>query len=219
MDMKRVILLPLLVMLTVLCMAQKTATSAMKPVSAAEQKTMIEKVEATAATIKSLKCDFVQEKTLSLLNDKLTSKGQMSFRRPNQLCWEYLSPYTYTFILNDTKVMLKSSHSKEVLDVRSSQLFQEITRIMMNSVTGKCLSDKSSFAVTMYKSNDEWIAKLLPQKKNMKQMFTTIMLHINPKEGIVNKVVMTEKTGDSTVIQLKNITKNGKIDDKVFSIN
>lgn len=217
--MKRAFLLSLLVMLTILCMAQKTGAAAMKPVSTAEQKVMIEKVEATAAALKSLKCDFVQEKTLSLLNDKLISKGVMCYRRPNQLCWEYLSPYTYTFILNDTKVMLKSSQRKEVLNVRSSQLFQEITRIMMNSVTGKSLSDRSSFVVTMYKTGDEWIAKLIPQKKNMKQMFSSIVLHINSKEGIVSKVEMTEKTGDTTIIQLKNVTKNGKIDDKTFSIN
>lgn len=201
-----------MVVMHMACMAQKAATPA-------EQKSMIEKVETTAASIKSMQCDFVQEKTLSLLNDKMTSKGVMFYRKPNQLRWEYLSPYTYTFIFNDTKVLLKSSQKKDVIDVRSSQLFQEIARIMMNSVTGKCLSDKSNFAVTMYKAGDEWTAKLVPQKKNMKQMFSTIILHINPKEGVVNKVEMTEKTGDSTVILLKNIVKNGKIDDKVFSIH
>lgn len=190
-----------------------------KAVTAAEQKAMIEKVEAAASGINTLQCDFVQEKVFSLLNDKMIAKGVMHFRKPNLLHWEYTTPYTYTFVLNGTKVLLKSKQKKDVIDVRSSQLFQEIAKIMMNSVTGKCLSDKSNFAVTMYKSDSEWQAKLVPQKKNMKQMFSAIVLHIDPSQGVVNKVEMKEKTGDTTEIQLKGITKNGKIDDKVFSID
>lgn len=195
------------------------ASFAQEAVSSAEQASMIKRMETAAQAIVCLQCDFEQEKQLSLLNDKLVSKGIMYFKQPHYLYWEYTEPSAFTFVLNGTKVLLKSNQKKDVIDVKSSQLFQEIVRIMMNSVTGRCLSDKDNFNVTMYKEKKEWIARLIPLKKNMKQMFSSIQLHILPEQGIVNKVDMTEKTGDTTVIRLKNIKKNEKINENVFHID
>ncbi len=151
----------------------------------------------------------------------MVSRGVMYYGKTGKLRWEYTSPYTYTFLINGTNVMLKSSKKKDVIDIQSSRIFKEIARIMMNSVTGQCLSSKEDFAVTMFRSNDdkEWLAELVPQKKQMKQMFSLIRLHIDPKQNVVTKVDMTEKTGDSTSIQLMNTKINTPIDGKVFNLD
>ena len=67
----------------------------------------IQEISRVAASIKTLKCDFVQTKNLKMIGDKMVSKGVMYCSQPNQLRWEYLSPYTYTFILNENQVLLK----------------------------------------------------------------------------------------------------------------
>ncbi len=65
---------------------------------------VIKKINTTAAELKSMSCTFVQTKNLSMLNDKMVSKGQMYYSQPNKLRWEYTSPYNYIFIFNETKV-------------------------------------------------------------------------------------------------------------------
>ncbi len=204
----------LTLLLTLLC----ATGMAQKPVTAFEQKQMLAKIEASAKSIQSLQCDFTQEKRLSLLNDKMVSKGVMRFKRPDRLYWHYSSPYTYTFVINGTQVAITSHEKKQVIDVKQNALFQEIVKMMMNSVTGKCLTDKTSFSVKMYRDGANRRAELTPVKKQMKKLFSTITLLIDPAKGMVHTVVMKERSGDTTTIRLNNIRKNVTVDEKVFRI-
>lgn len=191
---------------------------AQQPVGADESRKMVAEVCAAAAEMTSLQCDFVQVKQLSLLQTALTSKGKMYYRGGDRLRWEYTSPYTYTFVLNGDRVMLKSSEKTDVVSVRSSRMFQEIARIMLNSVTGRCLADESDFKVTMYEADGQWEARLVPQQKEMAALFSEVRLHINPKLRMVTVVELKEQSGDTTRIEMKNVRKNGTIDDAVFSV-
>ena len=171
-----------------------------------------------ASAMKTMQCDFTQTKHLRMLNDKMTSKGRMYYQQTNRLRWEYTSPYSYTFILNDDKVLLKNKQRNDVIDVNKNKLFREIARIMMNSVVGTSLTDDKSFKSTITTNNSEWIASLLPQRKDLKQLFQKIILHFSKKNAMVKQVELIEKNGDKTVIELNNIRTNEKISADMFTI-
>ena len=171
-----------------------------------------------ASAMKTMQCDFTQTKHLRMLNDKITSKGRMYYQQTNRLRWEYTSPYSYTFILNDDKVLLKNKQRNDVIDVNKNKLFREIARIMMNSVVGTSLTDDKSFKSTIATNGNEWIASLLPQRKDMKQLFQKIILHFNRTNAMVKQVELIERNGDKTVIELNNIRTNEKISADMFTI-
>lgn len=191
---------------------------AQQPADAAESRKMVAEVCAAAAEMTSLQCDFVQVKQLSLLQTVLTSEGKMYYKGGDRLRWEYTSPYVYTFVLNGDRVMLKSSEKTDVVSVRSSKMFQQIARIMLNSVTGRCLADGGDFRVTMYKGGKEWEARLVPQQKELAALFSEVCLHIDPKLRMVTVVELKERSGDTTRIEMKNVRKNETIDNAVFSV-
>lgn len=202
-----------------LLMFMITTSWAQTAVSAAEQKQMISQINSAAKAIKTLQCDFTQVKHISLLGNDMTSQGRMYFKGGNKLRWEYSKPYSYTFIINGGKVQMKRSNSQtSTIDVNSSRLFQEITRIMMLSVTGECLSNASDFKVKMYKSKNEWEARITPVKKEMAKMFSSIILHFDAQQKMVTCVEMKEKSGDTTVIRMTNAKKNQNIADNMFVI-
>lgn len=178
----------------------------------------IQEISKAASNLNTMQCDFVQTKSLKMLGDKMISKGKMYYSLPNLLKWEYTAPYTYTFILNDNQVLLKRGNRSDVIDINQNKLFKEITRIMMNSILGKCLTEKKDFSVKVTPDRKEYIATLVPIKKDMKQMFTKIVLHYDIKEGMVKVVDMYEKNGDNTIIELSNIEKNHQINASVYSI-
>lgn len=184
----------------------------------AEQQ-IINKINVAASKLTTMQCDFVQVKNVKLLNEKITSNGKMFYSQPNKLRWEYFSPYTYTFILSGNKVTLQKDKKSNIIDVHQNKMFREIVNIMMNSVVGKCLSDKKSFKTTVTDSSSEWIATLIPQSKELKQMFSKIVLHFNKQQSVIVKVDMFEKNGDSTTITLENIVKNIIINEKVYFIH
>jgi outer membrane lipoprotein carrier protein len=171
-----------------------------------------------ASAMKTMQCDFTQTKHLRMLNDKMTSKGRMYYQQTNRLRWEYTSPYSYTFILNDDKVLLKNAQRNDVIDVNKNKLFREIARIMMNSVVGTSLTDDKSFKSTIATNGSEWTATLLPQRKDLRQLFQKIILHFNRTNAMVKQVELIEKNGDKTVIELNNIKTNEKISADMFTI-
>lgn len=180
---------------------------------------IIKQIDRANAEMKSLECDFVQTKHLKLLNDKMVSYGKMYYQQPSQLRWEYSKPYTYVFILNSNQVLLKNAQREDVVDVNNNKMFKEIVRLMMGSVVGSFLSDDKSFDVKITTSGNEWVATLLPLKRDMKQMWTKLVLHFDSAQKRVSQVEMFEPSGDYTTIELKNIRQNAAINPAVFSIN
>lgn len=178
-----------------------------------------QQINVVASKMKTMQCDFVQTKYLKMLNDKMVSRGKMYYQQSNKLRWEYTSPYTYTFVLNGSKVLISKGKRSDVINVNQSKFFKEIARIMMNSVVGKCLTDSKDFKVSLTGASAEYVATLYPQQKQMKQMFQKIILHFNKQKSTVSKVELIEKKGDRTIIELKNVKSNAPINAKVFGIN
>lgn len=178
-----------------------------------------QQINAVASKMKTMQCDFVQTKYLKMLNDKMVSRGKMYYQQSDKLRWEYTYPYTYTFVLNGSRVLISKGKRNDVINVNQSKFFKEIARIMMNSVVGKCLTDSKDFKVSLAGSSAEYVATLYPQQKQMKQIFQKIILHFNKQKSTVFKVEIIEKKGDRTIIELKNVKNNVPINAKVFGIN
>ena len=177
-----------------------------------------QKIAAAAQAMTSLQCDFVQTKQLKMLNDKMTSEGRMYYSQKDKLRWEYVKPYQYIFIMNGDRVLLKNKERSDVIDVRQNKIFREIARIMMSSVVGDCLSDDRTFKTSISTVGGQWVATLLPQRKDMKQMFQKIILHFDQRQATVSRVELVEKNGDQSTIDLKNIRKNETIDSRTFAV-
>jgi outer membrane lipoprotein carrier protein len=177
-----------------------------------------QKVNQTASAMKTMQCDFVQTKHLKMLNNDFVSHGKMYYQQSNKLRWEYTSPYSYTFILNNDQVLLKNKQRNDLIDVKQNKLFKEIVRIMMSSVIGNCLTDDKNYKVSIATIGNEWVATLLPQRKDMKQMFQKLVLHFNAKKSVVNTVELYDKNGEKTIIELKNIRINETIHPHMFVI-
>ena len=176
------------------------------------------KINQAATAMKTMQCDFVQTKNRKMLNDKLISKGKMYYQQGNKLRWEYTSPYQYAFILNNDKVLIKNNQRNDVVDVKQNKLFKEITRIMMSSVVGNCLTDDKGFKTSIIANSKDWIANLTPLRKDMKQMFQKMILHFNPQKAVVTSVELIERNGDKTVIDLKNVRVNETLRADMFAV-
>lgn len=205
----------ILFFLFALCLGFSTASAQQKVDEAKVKK----QIGAVASSMKSMQCDFVQTKYVKLLNEKMVSRGKMYYQQSNKLRWEYTSPYSYTFVLNGSKVLISKGNRSDVINVNQSKVFKEIARIMMNSVVGNCLNDKKDFKVSLAGSATEYIATLYPQQKQMQQMFQKIILYFNKAQSTVSRVELIEKKGDRTVIELKNVKTNGAVNAKVFQIS
>ncbi len=200
----------------ILTLTLSLSATAQTKLAGEEQKQVLEKIDKAATGMKSMQCDFLQTKTMKMLKHDMVSKGVMYFKHPNQLRWQYTSPYDYIFILNGEKVNIKSTKSSQQIDVQKNKMFRQITGIILNSITGGNLKNSADFTVEIYRSGKSHFARLYPKKKELKQIYQTIEIHFNPALTMVSSVRMTEKTGDVTVVQLQNVKTNIAINAKMF---
>ena len=183
-----------------------------------QERQAIQQVSRAAAAMKTMQADFVQTKHLRMLGEKMVSRGRMCYQQSDKLRWEYTKPYAYTFILNGNSVMMSKGGRRDVVDVNRNKVFREIARMMMSSVVGTCLTDSRNFKVSVETAQQTYTATLLPQKKDMKAMFTRIVLVFNRKTSVVSKVTMYEKNGDRTEITLDNVRTGAAVSPTEFTI-
>ena len=188
------------------------------PLTPAEKHKAIAQINASVGKIQSLNGTFTQTKNLKMLNDKMVSHGRMMFKAPGKLRWEYTDPYTYLFIFNGTKVYVGNAKKKDVIDTNSNKIFREVARIMMSTVTGKALTSKDEFTVDIADGGKTWNVTLVPKKKEMKGMFSKILLVFNKADSMISEVNLFEKNGDKTNIRMQGMAKNKAVNETHFTI-
>ncbi len=165
--------------------------------------------------INTIQSDFVQEKNLSLLDDKITSRGKFWFRRENAVRMEYTSPFQYLMVVNGTDVYIKDSKKENRLSSGSNKLFRQINRIMIDCVNGNAL-DSKDFTVQLFSGSNDHLIALTPVEKTLKTMFSHVYIFVDKGDFSVTRVEMHEPSGDHTLIRFVNRQMNVNLPDALF---
>ncbi|MEO6220779.1 MAG: outer membrane lipoprotein carrier protein LolA [Ginsengibacter sp.] len=178
------------------------------------------KVDFSAATQKSssIKSDFVQEKNLAMLSEKIVSKGQFWFKKESRVRMEYKQPFTYLMILNKDKIFVKDGQKENKISTRSNKLFRQINKIMIDCMQGTTLSNPD-FKTRVFENKNASLVELTPLTKGLKELFKTINVIVDKKDFSVNSILMQENSGDNTLIRFNNKELNASIADALFIIN
>jgi outer membrane lipoprotein-sorting protein len=172
---------------------------------------------AVAQKTTSVKSDFTQEKNLSMLSEKITSKGKFWFKKPNTLRMEYSKPFEYLMILNKDKVYIKDGQKENTVSTRSNKIFKQINQIVLDCIQGTALSNPS-FKSAVFENKTTYLVSLSPVGKDLKDFFKTINITIYKKNYEVNVIEMLESSGDSTTLRFTNKETNATIPDALFAI-
>ena len=184
-----------------------------------QEKQVLAKMEQSSNALRSLQCNFVQSKRMKILSKEMQSKGVLYFVKPDKIRWQYTAPYDYTFIMNGDKVQIKSAKSTKNIDIQGNKIFRQITTIILNTVTGGGIMNSADFDVTLFKQGDVYFAKMLPKKKEVKQVYASIEVYFNPTLTMVESIKMIEKSGEYTTVKLLSPKVNTTINESVFKVN
>lgn len=176
-----------------------------------------QKIESMSKNTSSIESDFTQEKNLSMLSEKIVSKGHFVFKKDNLLRWEYNSPTKYLIVINKDKILIKDEKKTTKYDMNSNKVFKEINDIMLSCVQGTIF--KSNKFKTAYFENEKYYKlELKPLVKNMKDTFKTINLMFDKTVSSVVKIEMIEASEDVTTIDFLNKKLNAAIPQELFII-
>ena len=191
-------------------------TSDLTPMGTEDSQKALEEIISACTEIKSLQADFTQERSSTMLSETVVSQGRMYYQ-DGMLRWEYTSPNAFLFISDGSNTILKSSEGTQKVDASSNRLYKRIAGMIRGSLTGEALSGSGDFKVSMFSDDGLYVAQLVPQKRDLRQMYKSVRMHFD-KDLKVVQVDLVESSGQ-TVIHILNAQYNTEIDPQYFTLS
>ena len=186
-----------------------------KAVAVAQTPALLEKIAQNTKAIQSLQADFIQEKKLSYLTEMQISKGIMHYKSANLLHWEYQTPTAFSFILNNSKIIMKNAKGTMQYNANSNKSFKAMSELILGMINGNGIQNSADFNATLYSNGKQTLVKLVPIQKELKKMFQEVQLYLN-QDYTASKIEMTETSGDKTTISFSAVKKNITLPDTLF---
>jgi outer membrane lipoprotein-sorting protein len=171
----------------------------------------------TATKLNTIQADFIQVKSLNILEEKISSKGKFWFKKENKVRMEYTSPYKYLLIINQDKMTIQDETKTTTLSSKSNKLLEYVNKIMIDCIQGTAI-DSKEFVVKVFENDKQYLLEMLPSKKEMKEFFSDIRLYIEKSDYSVQRMEMIEPGGDNTMFTFLNKKFNEKIEETIFTV-
>ena len=177
------------------------------------------KLEVMSGSTHTIVSDFIQEKNLSILSEKIISKGLFMFRQENNIRWEYTEPTKYLIIISNNKLYTRDEKNQKLYDLQTSKMFQEMNRFISGCIQGDILKNDQEYAIEYFENSKRYYVKLIPRNEKMKQMLQEVQIYFDKSDLTVASLKMVESGEDYTKIDFINKKLNTDIPLEKFSFN
>ena len=164
--------------------------------------------------VSSITCKFVQTREISVLADKVDKSGVFYFLYPGNILLTY-DDGDYTKITEEL-LEIKSRGKISTTKVSSNPILKNISTVMSACINADFSNIAKVFTIDARERENEWIVTLAPQRGKATSKIANIVLEFE-KEGMsLDKLILKEKSGDSTTYTFSHKQFNIHIDNVLF---
>jgi outer membrane lipoprotein-sorting protein len=167
------------------------------------------------AKMEAVKGDIKQEKVFSFLTEKLVSEGFFLYQKESKLRWEFKEPIEYIILINENSMRLKEE-GEEKKYKGMNQILRQVKEIIIGCIDGSIMTN-SNYKTAFFANETDIRIQLRPKAKNLKEFIQQIEVVFSIEGSTLQKVTLTDPTGDLTDIRFSNIVVNEKIDAAAFA--
>jgi outer membrane lipoprotein-sorting protein len=167
------------------------------------------------AKMEAVKGDIKQEKAFSFLTEKLVSEGFFLYQKESKLRWEFKEPIEYIILINENSMRLKEE-GEEKKYKGMNQILRQVKEIIIGCIDGSIMTN-SNYKTAFFANETDIRIQLRPKAKNLKEFIQQIEVVFSIEGSTLQKVTLTDPTGDLTDIRFSNIVVNEKIDAAAFA--
>ncbi len=173
---------------------------------------IIEKSEKTVTIVS----EFEQFKHLDFLSNDIKSSGNLAYKAPNLIKWEYNEPFKYSIVFKNDKLFINDEGVKSNVDLSSNKTFKSLNNLIIKSVRGDMFDDEL-FDMQYYENQKKYVIKFIPKENTLKSIISVFILSFDKKSLDVIEIKMQENTEDYTLLKFINQKINTTVSDEVFS--
>jgi outer membrane lipoprotein-sorting protein len=190
-----------------------------KPMDAASIELLKTRIRETALATRTISCDFIQEKEMAMIAEKIVSAGKFYLKKEKMLRWEYLRPFSYLIIIKNDQISVKDENKVSQFNLQSNKVFLEVNRVILGSIQGTLFSDEQNFRSRFFENPVSWVVRLETLTPRLKESLSEIVIWFDRKDCAVTHLEMHEPGGDCTRINFTARKINQPIADEKFVVN
>lgn len=179
---------------------------------------LIDKIDAKAATIETMKARFVQRKEISLLVEPVEMKGTFYLKKRTGIKLDFDPKEDLVMVMKEEELISLSPGSKKashiVLKKRHGRMAQ---RLLSDKLTNLVNNFKVERMVSNSETGKEQHLNLTPIKRRVKKRFNNIEIWVN-EAYLIHRIKVVLKDGDVYQLSLDHIEINPEIDSAIFDI-
>ena len=166
----------------------------------------LNKIKQAMSNVQEIKADFTQEKHLSLFKHTLIISGNLEIKFPHYFKWIVNSPLKSEIIADGDTVTTWDEETKQkvTMSVKTNPVIKNIWTQIDSWFMGKYDILAKSYAISI-KSEKPLVLKFIPKSKPLSAAVKQITVYFRADKKYLQKVILEEISGDSTVMKFSNI--------------
>lgn len=169
----------------------------------------------TSVRIRSVQADFIQEKKLKILVRPILSKGRFVFQAPENLRWEYTTPFRSVLLMNGGRIRKFTEHDGQLVEERGLQL--DAMQVVLGEISGWLdgrFTDNAAFTTDF---RDEKTIVLTPKSEGMRSFISRIELRLADQVGLLDSVTIVEGPDALTRLSFSHGVLNQPVAGSLFT--
>ncbi len=175
---------------------------------------VVQRLKESRERTKDFSADLLQEKKVSLLREKVVSKGKIRFKHPDKVSIEFFHPESSQMVFDGKTLLLyfKEEKMAERYQVHANPVVEKYLFLTKDPfqeklAQWKIVEDRESVVVI----------EILPKTKDT--LFVKTRLWVSKKDWMVVGMEMVERNGDTTLLRYSNLKVNTGLSDSNFEIS
>lgn len=158
-----------------------------------------------------LRSDFKQIKTIVGMQKDLFSSGRIIYAKDRGFYFEIKAPFAVTYIFTKKGLMQIEDGKKDIIPAEQQAFFHEFSRILQSIFSGRYEELSKHFTIYFTHEGKKWSLGLRP----LNSVVSGVIKEITVTGGNnAETITFTEKSGDSTRMQLSNNTSSALTNDE-----
>lgn len=195
--------------------AETTASPALAASTENPEKALLF-LQRQAASLASLSCEFIQESTIPLFAQPVTSTGILRFKRPDKLVWQYTKPVQAGFALNGSKGFRweGSRENRMEFTTANDPVASFVGTQLLSWIRFDLESIRARYAIEV-QSNAPLTLLLTPTREEVRSVLRALQISFDD-QGIAQTVTLFEAQGGTTSIRFLRVQANAPLSDEAF---
>ena len=152
------------------------------------------------ADVAAAEAHFTEVQTLALLDSPLTTKGRLSYRRPDYLKKEVIEPTPSVFEISGERLVVEAGAERHSLSLDSQPLIRAFAEAYRATLAGDRETLERYYRHELSGSTERWTLRLLPLDERMEERIEAIVLHgAGPQ---ISRIEVFETAGDYSLMTI-----------------